>query len=181
MRHIRLFENFNTESKIDLVKDVFGDLDLEHDLNVQCIEQSTIYNLEFPRGKVRGKVREIIVRIFYIEEFNLDILESTINHVKMVCEYSGVELLSWRINGSGSNFYNPRTNTYVNNDYLIHYSGNVHTKRSDSDYITLIKSRDLNIDSIRNIFKEKFLIGTNRTHNISDITEIIFVFTENLD
>lgn len=182
MNHIKLFEKFNSESKFDLVKDVFGDLDLEHDIDVQSTEQSTIYNLEFPKGKIRGKVRKIIVRIFFIEKFNLDILETTINHVKMACKYSGVELHSWRINGSASNYYNDRTNTYVNNDYLIHHSVNdFNLKRPDSAYLSLIKTKDLNIDSIRNIFKEKFIIGTNRAHNISEVKEIIFVFTENLD
>ncbi len=179
---LKLFEDFNDESKIDLIKDVFQDLDLEHNLDIQCIKQSTIYNLEFPKGKFQGRVREIIVKIFFVEKFNLDILETTISHVKMACEYSGVELHSWRINGSGSNYYNDHTNTYVNNDYLIHQSVNhFHIKRPDSVYLSLIKTKDLDIDSIRDIFHDKIAIGTNRTHNISEIKEIIFIFTEKLD
>lgn len=85
-------------------------------------------------------------------------------------------------NGSGSNYYNDHTNTYVNNDYLIHHSVNdFHIKRPDSVYLSLIKTKDLDIDSIRDIFHDKIVIGTNRTHNISEIKEIIFIFTEKLD
>ena len=38
-----------------------------------------------------------------------------------------------------------------------------------------------NLINNQDLFHDKIVIGTNRTHNISEIKEIIFIFTEKLD